>query len=85
MGLTSSAPAGNVEETSEFKWVEERIAEHPVVVFSKSTCPYCSDAKKILDKTSTSYKAHEINRMDNTAIIQDALQHKTGARTVGYH
>lgn len=80
MGLTSSTASSADERT--IQWVEEKIHEQQVVVFSKTTCPYCSEAKKILDKTSANYKSHEINRMDNCSQIQDALQDKTGARTV---
>lgn len=79
MGLASSAPA---PDESSMKWVDEMIHEHPVVVFSKTTCPYCSEAKKILEKANSDYKTHEINKMDNCSQIQDALQSKTGARTV---
>lgn len=81
MGLTSSHnPA--VETTEEYKWVEAQVHEHPVLVFSKTTCSFCSDAKRLLNTTNVAYQTHEINKMVNCAQIQDALQHKTGARTV---
>lgn len=37
------------------------IKENPVVVFSKSYCPYCKATKKKLDGLGVKYKAYEMN------------------------
>jgi glutaredoxin 3 len=52
------------------------------VVFSKSYCPYCNNAKCILDGLNAKYKAVELNQEDDGDDIQNALQKMTGQRTV---
>ena len=41
--------------------VQDLIKAHPVVVFSKSYCPYCTEAKDILKKGKVDYIAHELD------------------------
>ncbi|KAK3097892.1 hypothetical protein FSP39_014234 [Pinctada imbricata] len=67
--------------------VDEKIAGKKVVVFSKTTCPYCSKAKKILKEkeynlTKEDLEIMEIDRHKATSKIQDYLERLTGARTV---
>jgi glutaredoxin 3 len=52
------------------------------VVFSKSYCPYCNNAKRILDGLDAKYKAVELNKEDDGDDIQNALEKMTGQRTV---
>lgn len=52
------------------------------MVFSKSYCPYCNNAKRILDGLDAKYKAIELNQEDDGDDIQNALQKITGQRTV---
>jgi len=80
MGLSFSNSSGATE--AEHKWIDEKLKEQKVVIFSKTTCPFCNRAKKMLDNNQISYKSYELNRMDNCSQIQDALQGITGARTV---
>lgn len=40
---------------------QDLIKENPVVVFSKSYCPYCKATKKKLDGLGVKYKAYEMN------------------------
>lgn len=40
-------------------FVKEKVAGSPVVVFSKSYCPYCTKAKKALDAVGAKYKVSE--------------------------
>lgn len=79
MGQSASADVTSMEEHS---WIKDRIVAHPVVVFSKTTCGYCRQAKKLLDTNQISYQVHELNHMQNAGKIQDVLHHMTGARTV---
>ena len=55
-----------------------------VVVFSKTYCPYCTQAKQALDAElgRGKYKVIEIENRSDTAEIQQYLQKITGARTV---
>lgn len=40
---------------------QDLIKQNPVVVFSKSYCPYCKATKKKLDGLGVKYKALELN------------------------
>jgi len=62
--------------------VEKEIAEDPVVVYSKSWCPYCRQAKQTLTEFGASFKAYELDQIDNGSAIQEYLAEKTGQRTV---
>ena len=42
-------------------FVDESIKENKVMVFSKSTCPFCVMAKRTLDNTGAEYKVVELD------------------------
>lgn len=48
-GLISTSTAGVSEEDmgEVKKGIQDLIAQNKVVIFSKTTCPYCVDAKKV--------------------------------------
>ncbi|XP_044004783.1 glutaredoxin-C3-like isoform X2 [Aphidius gifuensis] len=64
------------------EFVESAIAADTVVIFSKSSCPYCKMAKEVFDKLNQAYKAIELNERKDGDEIQDVLLEMTGARTV---
>lgn len=91
MGDKASRPgAGGASGASDAqRVVEDAIAANPVVVFSKSYCPYCNTAKRALAaaaSTLDNYAGAKVFELDNMgskgAAIQDYLAHKTGRRTV---
>jgi len=43
------------------KFVDDRIREHKVVVFSKTYCPFCKMAKDVLNKTGVKYDLLELD------------------------
>ncbi|KAJ7148742.1 glutaredoxin, partial [Mycena crocata] len=60
------------------------INENKIMIFSKSTCPYCRRAKALFaaqfpDETP---KVIELNEHEDGADIQNYLATKTGQRTV---
>lgn len=59
--------------------VQETIEKNPVVVFSKSYCPYCTKTKQLLYQIGAKYVVYELDRMDNDDELQNALQQITGA------
>ncbi|GAA0164010.1 hypothetical protein Leryth_020907 [Lithospermum erythrorhizon] len=61
---------------------KELVSSNPVVVFSKSYCPFCVDVKKLLDQLQASYKAVELDSQSDGSEIQSALASFTGQRTV---
>lgn len=67
--------------------VRKLIEEHEIVVFSKTTCPYCSKAKSVLTAqpdVTTRLKVLELDTLPpaDAAAMQDYLGVLTGARTV---
>ncbi|CAM9603721.1 unnamed protein product [Discosporangium mesarthrocarpum] len=65
-----------------FRFVKEMVAANPIMVFSKSYCPYCTKAKRALSAVGAKYKVLELDQEANGPAIQEALQSITGQRTV---
>ncbi|KAH6791051.1 Glutaredoxin family protein [Perilla frutescens var. frutescens] len=61
---------------------KEIVSTTPVVVFSKTTCPYCVTVKQLLTELGTSFKAIELNVEGDGGDLQSALAEWTGQRTV---
>ncbi|KAI1736627.1 putative glutaredoxin [Xylaria scruposa] len=55
---------------------------HPTAVFSKSYCPYCNASKQLLNSVGAKYFAIELDKVDDGAALQSALQEISGQRTV---
>ncbi|KAI8143563.1 thioredoxin-like protein [Fennellomyces sp. T-0311] len=64
------------------QFVEDAIKNNKVAVFSKSYCPYCARAKKLLQDLGVEFFVIELDKDANGAAIQDYLHKKTGQRTV---
>jgi len=66
------------------KLIDDIVAEHKIVVFSKSYCPYCKKAKQALYKLIDSAKVFvlEIENRPDMNSLQDELASRTGARSV---
>ncbi|KAF9113878.1 glutaredoxin [Mortierella sp. AM989] len=62
--------------------VDNIIASHGVVVFSKTHCPYCKTAKSHLEKHGAKAHIVELDLVENGAAIQAYLLELTGQRTV---
>eukprot|EP00455_Lapot_gusevi_P033486 TRINITY_DN3662_c0_g1_i1.p1 TRINITY_DN3662_c0_g1~~TRINITY_DN3662_c0_g1_i1.p1 ORF type:complete len:102 (+),score=25.95 TRINITY_DN3662_c0_g1_i1:102-407(+) len=58
------------------------IANHKVVVFSKTYCPYCTKAKRVLSGLQARVHVLELDTMSDGEEIQAALREITGVRTV---
>ena len=80
MGGNQSSSPSSGGETKQF--IEKTISEHTVVVFSKSTCPYCARVKKLFGDVRADIFLVEINKRDDMSALQDELNRITGARTV---
>ena len=78
------------QKTSSGRTVEQTvdalIDEHSVLVFSKSSCPYCQAVKELLSRTlQVNLHVVEINQLSSgnaTTTIVSHLQSKTGHGTV---
>ena len=63
--------------------VEGLIKDSTVMVFSKSTCPFCRRVKNFFTDNKVIFKAIELDQMgEEGAGIQDYLFKKTGQKTV---
>ncbi|XP_076241137.1 uncharacterized protein LOC143183479 isoform X2 [Calliopsis andreniformis] len=62
--------------------VDQLIASDTVVIFSKTTCPYCTMAKQVFNKLQQKYTTIELDQRDDWDEIQTILGEMTGARTV---
>ena len=83
MGGSSSKEDGGVKaNTKEF--VEKSIKDDKVVVFIKPTCPFCARIKKLFGDLGAPIHIVDITKRQDTSEIQDYLQYKCGARTVGW-
>lgn len=81
-GATAAAALGKTRTQT---YVEEAIALAPVVVISKSTCPFCTQAKRALAAAGAEDpEVIELDKMDNAqaAEIQAYMGTLTGATTV---
>uniref|UniRef100_A0A6G1RTA3 Glutaredoxin-2, mitochondrial n=1 Tax=Hypotaenidia okinawae TaxID=2861861 RepID=A0A6G1RTA3_9GRUI len=81
MGNSQPASAGLSNSTTANQ-IQEIISKNCVVIFSKTTCPYCRMAKEIFEDMNVDYTAVELDMNANGSLFQDVLEEMTGARTV---
>lgn len=66
--------------------IQRLIRQYPVVLFSKTFCPYCRTAKTLLAKYSLDeekvYHLIELDKVSDGEKYQDELEKLTGDRTV---
>ncbi|KAL3526404.1 hypothetical protein ACH5RR_011060 [Cinchona calisaya] len=61
---------------------KEIVSSNPVVVFSKSYCPFCVNVKELLNQVGASFKAIELDTEADGVEIQAALAEWTAQKTV---
>ncbi|KAJ1412167.1 Thioredoxin-like superfamily [Sesbania bispinosa] len=61
---------------------KEIVSSNPVVVFSKTYCPFCVQVKQLFGNLGVTYKAIELDTESDGSEIQAALAEWTGQRTV---
>jgi peptide-methionine (S)-S-oxide reductase len=85
--MTKQSPDVAAENVSA-NFVKETVSINPVVIFSKTYCPYCINAKNAIKEAGLKVAgfpgAHivELNTRADGGDIQDALARMTGRRTV---
>ncbi|KAJ8302224.1 hypothetical protein KUTeg_021211 [Tegillarca granosa] len=62
--------------------VTDQIAQSRVLVYSKTTCPFCAKVKDLFKSLKIDIVVVELNKVDNGSDIQNALFEITGQRTV---
>jgi len=78
VGKPSSANAN----ANALREVLSTLASHPVVVFSKTYCPHCKKAKKLLKSLGATYFEFEVDTCDDPPAFAAALVTLTGQTTV---
>lgn len=76
-GVAARAESGNDVEA----WVRETNSREPVVVYSKSWCPYCMRVKKLLGSLGYEIEVIELDE-DGQPGLQEALETVSGQYTV---
>jgi len=69
-------------ETVQGKFIKEQISNNPVMLFTKTTCSYCSIAKRTLTDIGCSFAEESLDKRDDMDKMQDMLLALTGERTV---
>lgn len=61
---------------------KEQIKSTHVLIYSKTTCPFCTKVKKLFSVQCVDYTSIELDEMDNCAEVQGVLNTISGQRTV---
>ncbi|DBA99895.1 hypothetical protein WJX77_003942 [Trebouxia sp. C0004] len=69
--------AGDYDEAAIKAKVDNYLNDNPVVVFSWTSCPFCKNAKALLDSKGARYTAVELNTMDDGNAIRAQLAQMT--------
>lgn len=62
--------------------VQSKNAENPVVVYSKTYCPFCMEVKSLFNALKIPAKIIELDNLEDGDAVQGALLEITGRRTV---
>ncbi|KAK3102799.1 hypothetical protein FSP39_014001 [Pinctada imbricata] len=62
--------------------INNYIQKNKVMVFSKTTCPFCTKVKDLLKSMNVQYEVLELDKADNGSELQNTLQQLSGQRTV---
>ncbi|XP_028259868.1 glutaredoxin 2 isoform X2 [Parambassis ranga] len=82
MGNFTSSTGGALSSTACVQYVQEVVSQNCIVIFSKTTCPYCKMAKNVFNEIGANYKVIELDEHNDGRRLQEALAQVTGARTV---
>eukprot|EP00775_Hariotina_reticulata_P001253 gene1253-1593_t len=87
VGLTNFYCAGTrgtrvAVNASQADAVKQTVADNKVVVYSKTYCPYCSEAKGLFQKLQVPAKVIELDVIPGGDDLQLGVQEITGRRTV---
>ncbi|EPS66469.1 hypothetical protein M569_08309, partial [Genlisea aurea] len=80
--LTSCSVVAGISPERRVSRVKKTIKSHPIVIFSKSYCPYCKRAKQVFRELKQEPYVIELDEKDDGAEIQQALSEIVGRRTV---
>uniref|UniRef100_A0A915KDC8 Glutaredoxin domain-containing protein n=1 Tax=Romanomermis culicivorax TaxID=13658 RepID=A0A915KDC8_ROMCU len=61
---------------------QKQVADNPVVVYSKSTCGYCTEARKLFDKERIPYFSYDIDKNEDGMDVFKSIHAVTKSRYV---
>jgi len=64
--------------------IDDLIKKHDILVFAKSTCPYCIRTKKMMTDLKLDFSWINIDSIDDQYVLRTALEKKTNHRTVPF-
>lgn len=79
---TATMPPVNGDEKSIEKYVEELIEANKVLIFSKTTCPWCAKVKELFKSINEPFLAIELDVVENGDAIKKYVIGKTNQTTV---
>lgn len=62
--------------------IRAKNQENPVIVYSKTYCPYCMEVKSLLSAMKVQAKIVELDTIADGTAVQDGLYEVSGMRTV---
>ncbi|XP_055498301.1 uncharacterized protein LOC129701220 [Leucoraja erinacea] len=69
-------------DATAFQIIHDIITANRVVIFSKTTCPYCDIVKSIFTELGIPYKSIELDLRNDGMHLQYILTEMTGIKTV---
>ncbi|KAJ3068507.1 hypothetical protein HDU98_008341 [Podochytrium sp. JEL0797] len=64
--------------------ITKHLASSRVLMVSKTTCPFCTRAKRLLTSLNIEFTTIELNTRSDGVAIQASLMQRTGQRTVPF-
>lgn len=80
-GMQNDVTIRALEEGSTGQAVDEIISSYDIVMFSKSTCPFCKELKRTLVEYGVSFAVFEADETSNFQGIKAHLKEKSGIGT----
>mmetsp|Transcript_13947 Transcript_13947/g.16829 ORF Transcript_13947/g.16829 Transcript_13947/m.16829 type:complete len:198 (-) Transcript_13947:619-1212(-) len=78
--LSTSGSAGDGPSLEQL--IVEKNEQNPIMIYSKSYCPFCTQVKSLFSEMEVDYTAVELDNIVEADAIQDTLLQMTGQRTV---
>jgi hypothetical protein len=66
-------PVDNQAKNSVESFVQELLAKNKVVIFSKTTCPWCDKVKELFDEIKEPFVKVELDKIGKLLFIQNLL------------
>lgn len=77
-------PDTQEDKMSPKDFVTVKLQEGPVVIFSKTYCPFCTKTKELFKSLGVKIVVIELDERDDGSEIQDYLNQLTGGRSVRF-